>query len=183
MECSVKHRSFMLSHLADNSSASEGGAGSSTDDTCAGRSQPLSEDIRRLAAPLSKEQLIDLVARASTLSPAVFKMVQSTALATPAARRIMVRNINYGTSDAQYTAHFAQFGPLEDAAIVREKNGRSKGFGFVTFANIESMRRCLGSPLHLDGRKLFVKVAADPFSEFLSDGRSFVSVCASFVLT
>eukprot|EP01053_Blabericola_migrator_P004920 Blabericola_migrator_1__4919@NODE_2567_length_2597_cov_4_680632_g1605_i0_p1_GENE_NODE_2567_length_2597_cov_4_680632_g1605_i0NODE_2567_length_2597_cov_4_680632_g1605_i0_p1_ORF_typecomplete_len440_score63_00RRM_1/PF00076_22/6_3e14RRM_1/PF00076_22/3_4e18RRM_7/PF16367_5/0_04RRM_7/PF16367_5/1_3e05Nup35_RRM_2/PF14605_6/0_88Nup35_RRM_2/PF14605_6/0_0039RRM_5/PF13893_6/0_7RRM_5/PF13893_6/0_0099RRM_occluded/PF16842_5/8e02RRM_occluded/PF16842_5/0_0019PHM7_cyt/PF14703_6/1_1e03PHM7_cyt/PF14703_6/11PHM7_cyt/P len=131
---------------------------------------PLRQEIRRLAAPLSKEQLIEIIASAAAVSPSVHKLVQATAIASPAARRIMVRNIHYNTTDAGFIAHFAQFGPLEDAAIVREKFGRSKGFGFVTFKNIESMHKCINSPLHLDGRKLFVKVAADPFSEFLSDG-------------
>eukprot|EP01055_Gregarina_sp_Pseudo9_P003150 Gregarina_sp_Pseudo_9__3149@NODE_333_length_3135_cov_26_604005_g313_i0_p2_GENE_NODE_333_length_3135_cov_26_604005_g313_i0NODE_333_length_3135_cov_26_604005_g313_i0_p2_ORF_typecomplete_len294_score28_66RRM_1/PF00076_22/3_3e14RRM_7/PF16367_5/0_02_NODE_333_length_3135_cov_26_604005_g313_i01541035 len=144
----------------------------SVDATTASRSMsPLRQEIRRLAAPLSKEQLIEIIASAAAVSPSVHKLVQATAIASPAARRIMVRNIHYNTTDAGFIAHFAQFGPLEDAAIVREKFGRSKGFGFVTFKNIESMHKCINSPLHLDGRKLFVKVAADPFSEFLSDGK------------
>ncbi|EZG68928.1 RNA recognition motif (RRM) containing protein [Gregarina niphandrodes] len=82
----------------------------------------------------------------------------------------MVRNIHYNTTDERFAAHFAKYGVLEDAAIVRERSGRSKGFGFVTFADIQAMRQCLDSALHLDGRKLFVKVAADPFSEFMVDG-------------
>lgn len=141
-----------------------------------------SQEIRRLAAPLSKEQLIEIIASAAAVSPAVRKIVQATALASPAARRIMIRNIHYSTTDEEFTMHFAQFGPLEDAAIVREKCGRSKGFGFVTFKDIDSMKRCLQSSLHLGGRKLFVKVAADPFSEFLADGELYpLSMSEGFV--
>lgn len=147
-------------------------------DTCSSTTTAFSEvsprrnEIRRLAAPLSKEQLIDLVANAAAISPIVKNLVKATAKASPAARRIMVRNIHYATTDAAFAAHFAQFGGLDDAAIVREKTGQSKGFGFVTFKSIETMDSCLSSPLQLDGRKLYVKVAADPFSDFLSDGET-----------
>lgn len=140
------------------------------------------EELLKLAAPLSKEQLIQILCSAAAVSPYVRKLICDESIASPASRRIMVRNIHYSTTDARFAQHFSTFGALEDAAVVRERSGRSKGFGFVTFAEYSAMQKCLDSPLHLDGRKLFVKVAADPFSEFLVDGEQKASAVVSLML-
>lgn len=134
-------------------------------------SEALEHDILlKLAAPLSKEQLIDLIRKACVIAPEIRVLLYTASISSPASRRLMIRNIHYSTTDESFERLFAQFGELEDAAIVREKTGRSRGFGFVTFASIDTMHTCINASLHLDGRKLFVKVAADPFSQFLSDG-------------
>lgn len=39
--------------------------------------------------------------------------------------------------------HFAEFGNIEDAVIVADQNGVSRGFGFVTFDNVISIEKAL----------------------------------------
>lgn len=42
-----------------------------------------------------------------------------------------------------FKAHFSQYGNIEDAAIVLDQNGVSRGFGFVTYDNHKSIEKAL----------------------------------------
>eukprot|EP01068_Selenidium_serpulae_P004267 Selendium_serpulae@DN3482_c0_g1_i1.p1 len=122
--------------------------------------------LRRFLAPLSKEQLVELLASAALEHPAVYEKAQGAACESPSSRRLMIRNIAFGTTDKDFVALFKEYGEIEDATIVREKDKRSRGYGFVTYRNVDSVRKVLEATLTLDGRSLLSKLAADPFSDF-----------------
>lgn len=53
--------------------------------------------------------------------------------------------------DAHLHKFFSEAGPVDNAVVIVDRNtGRSKGFGYVQFTNIESVERAVG----LTGRKL-----------------------------
>lgn len=58
-------------------------------------------------------------------------------------------------------AYFAQFGKVVDATVMVDRDSsRSKGFGFVTFENIDNVERLLGiGLLEIDGKLIDVKLA------------------------
>lgn len=79
------------------------------------------------------------------------------------AKKLYVGNLSWDTTDEGLKSAFEQFGAVEDAFIVkdRERGNRSKGFGFVTMTNddeadaaIEAMHEA-----ELDGRQLIVNEA------------------------
>ncbi|KAF8820333.1 Polyadenylate-binding protein, cytoplasmic [Cardiosporidium cionae] len=123
------------------------------------------EEIRCFVAPLSKEQLIDLVAHAAISHQDVYTKCTEAVAASPSARRLMIRNIPFSTLDEAFVALFREFGDLDDALIVREKDGRSRGYGFVTYKYLDSVRACLSGTHHLDGKELYVKLAADTYTD------------------
>ena len=52
---------------------------------------------------------------------------------------IYVGNIAWGVSDDELEALFAQYGEVNSARIITDReSGRSKGFGFVEMANADS---------------------------------------------
>eukprot|EP00775_Hariotina_reticulata_P011357 gene11357-11506_t len=61
-------------------------------------------------------------------------------------------------TDADFKEHFSQFGEIEDAAVVR-REGQSRGFGFVTFADEISVEKCLLVNHYIKGRKVELKRA------------------------
>lgn len=126
--------------------------------------------LRRFIAPLSKEQLIELLADAALSHPQVYEKAQVAVRTSPASRRLMVRNIGFTTQDEDFMALFKEYGEIEDATIVRDKDHRSRGYGFVTYKNVDSIKHVLNATLTLDGRQLLSKLAADPFADF-SPGR------------
>lgn len=56
---------------------------------------------------------------------------------------------------------FAQYGEITEAIVITDRQtGRSKGFGFVTFANEESAQKALEmSGKEVEGRPIVVNVA------------------------
>jgi RNA recognition motif-containing protein len=51
-------------------------------------------------------------------------------------KKLFVGGLAWGTSSDALKAAFAQFGEIEDAIVLTDREtGRSRGFGFVTFKN------------------------------------------------
>ncbi|MCA9686908.1 MAG: RNA-binding protein, partial [Myxococcales bacterium] len=51
-------------------------------------------------------------------------------------KKLFVGSLSWDTDDQGLRAAFEQFGAVEDAKVINDREtGRSRGFGFVTFAN------------------------------------------------
>lgn len=123
-------------------------------------------EFRNVVSLLSKEQLVDILSKSAYLYGVVGSACKLIVERSPVSRRVMVRNISFQTSDRVFLSFFERFGEVEDSTIIREKNGRSRGYGFVTYKKSDSIKKLFNENLVLSGRQLLVKLAADPFSEF-----------------
>ncbi len=66
--------------------------------------------------------------------------------------RLYVGNLSYGTDNAMLSKAFGEFGAVEDAAVIMDRDtGRSKGFGFVTMTNDEEGKAAMAA---LDGKDM-----------------------------
>ncbi len=76
--------------------------------------------------------------------------------------KLFVGGIPWATTDEALKAAFDEFGPIEEANVVRERDtGRSRGFGFVTFETEEDAARAREA-MHeqdLEGRQIKVDFA------------------------
>ncbi|KAI8811427.1 hypothetical protein BJ742DRAFT_658746, partial [Cladochytrium replicatum] len=76
--------------------------------------------------------------------------------------KIFVGNLSWGTTDESLRHTFGQFGEITDAVVLRDREtGRSRGFGFVTFATTESAQAAVDNmnEQELDGRNVRVNLA------------------------
>nr|XP_026694298.1 heterogeneous nuclear ribonucleoprotein A3 homolog 2-like [Ciona intestinalis] len=74
-------------------------------------------------------------------------------------RKLFVGGINHDTTDDGMSAYFSKYGNVTDCVVIRD-NGRSKGFGFVTFETEEEADACMDDRPHtLDSRTIDVKRA------------------------
>ena len=77
-------------------------------------------------------------------------------------KRLYVGNLSYNTSSADLEQLFSQFGTVQTAQVVQDRDtGRSKGFGFVEMSNDNEAQAAI-SGLHEkqhDGRPLTVNEA------------------------
>ena len=62
--------------------------------------------------------------------------------------RLFLRNLPFPASEADIREHFEAFGTVSECHIPADDQGRSKGFGFVTFANAADAKEALSE---LDG--------------------------------
>jgi len=79
-------------------------------------------------------------------------------------KKLFVGGLSWGTTDSGLRAAFEQFGEVEDAKVITDREtGRSRGFGFVTFVDNDASQTAMeamdGS--QLDGRSIRVNEAQE----------------------
>jgi len=79
---------------------------------------------------------------------------------TPSTTTLFVANLPFSVTDAGLTALFKDH-HAKAAHIVKNRNGRSKGFGFVEFENEDAQKAAFAATenLEVEGRKLLIKIA------------------------
>jgi len=78
--------------------------------------------------------------------------------------RLFVGGMSWDTNDSGLRAAFERFGALEDAKVITDREtGRSRGFGFVTFASSADAAKAIQEMdgTMLDGRTLNVNEAQE----------------------
>ena len=77
------------------------------------------------------------------------------------ANRLFVGGLAWATDDARLLEAFEQYGEVTEAKVVLDReSGRSRGFGFVTFAHDDEAQAALElNDQELDGRAIRVDVA------------------------
>ncbi|MCA9577900.1 MAG: RNA-binding protein [Myxococcales bacterium] len=79
-------------------------------------------------------------------------------------KKLFVGSLSWGTDDQGLRTAFERFGDVTDAKVITDRDsGRSRGFGFVTFADDGAADQAI-EQMHgatLDGRTLNVNEAQD----------------------
>lgn len=68
------------------------------------------------------------------------------------AKRLHVGNLSYDTTEESLREVFEEYGPVESVTVVMDRtSGRSKGFGFVEYADDASAQKAIDA---LNGREV-----------------------------
>jgi RNA recognition motif-containing protein len=79
-------------------------------------------------------------------------------------KKLFVGGLSWDTTDARLQAAFAPHGEITEAKVITDRDtGRSRGFGFVTFAAPEDAAKAIAAldGKELDGRAIKVNEAQD----------------------
>ena len=79
-------------------------------------------------------------------------------------KKLFVGSLSWDTNDDGLREAFSQFGEITEAKVINDRDsGRSRGFGFVTFADDEAADKAIAAMngFELDGRTIRVDVAQD----------------------
>lgn len=79
-------------------------------------------------------------------------------------KKLFVGGLSWGTDDSALRAAFERYGDVTEARVISDREtGRSRGFGFVTFAGDDSAAAAVSAMdgTSLDGRTIRVNVAED----------------------
>ncbi|NLH47298.1 MAG: RNA-binding protein [Myxococcales bacterium] len=79
------------------------------------------------------------------------------------ANKIFVGGLSWSTDSEGLKNAFSQYGEIEEAIVVSDREtGRSRGFGFVTFASADAAKSALAlNGTELDGRTIRVDTASE----------------------
>ncbi|XP_073317721.1 UBP1-associated protein 2C-like [Primulina huaijiensis] len=121
------------------------------------------EELRALLDPLAKPQLVDLLSKAGSQYPSIAEEIRSVASADPALRKLFVRGLAWNTSSETLCVAFQEHGEIEEGAVIHDKaTGKSCGYGFITFKDMESAQRALRAPgKMIDGRMAACNLASE----------------------
>lgn len=67
------------------------------------------------------------------------------------AKKLFVGSLDWNTTEDELKDFFAELGEVEEAIIIKDHIGRSKGFGFVTYVNDADADKAIAD---LDGKQL-----------------------------
>merc|ERR1719247_2256478 len=73
--------------------------------------------------------------------------------------KLFIGGLPRQTSTQQLRDHFSKHGRVVDCVVMRWSDGRSRGFGYITYDSAESANEVLKNPQPLDGRAIDVKRA------------------------
>ncbi|XP_055343976.1 uncharacterized protein LOC129592057 [Paramacrobiotus metropolitanus] len=76
------------------------------------------------------------------------------------AGKIFIGGLSYNTTDESLTNYFIRFGEIKDSVVMKERDGKPRGFGFITYADPNSAEVVLSSPTGshvIDGKAVDVK--------------------------
>ena len=80
------------------------------------------------------------------------------------AKKLFVGSLSWGTTDVGLGKAFATYGEITEVKVITDRDtGRSRGFGFVTFARDEDAKTAI-SKMHgtsLDSRNITVNEAQE----------------------
>lgn len=78
--------------------------------------------------------------------------------------KLFVGGLSFDTTEAGLRDGFAKFGDLVEAKVILDRDtGRSRGFGFVTFAEGSAAKKAIAemNGAQFDGRTIKVDIAED----------------------
>ncbi|KAN0079990.1 hypothetical protein V8E55_009556 [Tylopilus felleus] len=87
--------------------------------------------------------------------------------------KMFIGGLNWDTTDDGLRKYFLEFGKVDACTIMRDPDGRSRGFAFLTFEDAESVNAVLAREHVLDGKSIDPKRAI-PREEHLRNTRYFV---------
>ncbi|PKA47320.1 Glycine-rich RNA-binding protein 4, mitochondrial [Apostasia shenzhenica] len=119
--------------------------------------------LRSLLDPLRKDQLVDLLVKLGMQTPVVAEEIRGVASTDPVHRKLFVRGLAWETTSETLCASFSIHGEIEEGAVIIDKaTGKSRGYGFITYKNMESARNALEEPSKLiDGRLAVCNLACE----------------------
>jgi cold-inducible RNA-binding protein len=79
-------------------------------------------------------------------------------------KKLFVGGLSWDTTDASLNQAFESFGEITEAKVITDREtGRSRGFGFVTFADSDAAQNAISEMdgTSIDGRSVKVNEAQD----------------------
>ncbi|CAF3409054.1 unnamed protein product [Rotaria sp. Silwood1] len=77
-----------------------------------------------------------------------------------ALRKVFIGGLSYKTEDQTFRDYFSKFGDIDDCIIMRDRENRSRGFGFVTYLSSTMVDKLMAARPHvLDAREIEPKRA------------------------
>ena len=89
------------------------------------------QTLRKFCQPYSLNELVKLLARTATKNTSFYNVFLNKLNHETKWCKLFVFNIHYNTKQEILLQRFSQFGDIKECVILKNKNGESKGYGFI----------------------------------------------------
>lgn len=122
--------------------------------------------LARARAPAARTCKPAASSRAARSAPLVAAASTEDAAAdvSEGAKKLFVGNIPWAIDSGELSEMFAAYGTVESADVIYDRDGRSRGFGFVVVSSNEDAKKCVDAlnSTELGGRTIVVDYSASP---------------------
>jgi hypothetical protein len=84
---------------------------------------------------------------------------------------IFIRNLPLSIDDSTLIKNFKQFGKISSIRLMKTKDGKSKGFGYIDFKSEDSLVKAIdnssSTPIIIEGKQVAIEKAKSSFNEFV----------------
>ena len=109
--------------------------------------------LRKFCQPYNMEELVKMITNTAYINKDFYDILVSEMKKTSKWCKLFVHGLPWTTTQETLYATFARFGQIQECVILRDRQGQSKGFGFVNYTNADdAMRAIAAGPQSIDGR-------------------------------
>mmetsp|Transcript_10085 Transcript_10085/g.9094 ORF Transcript_10085/g.9094 Transcript_10085/m.9094 type:complete len:639 (+) Transcript_10085:358-2274(+) len=111
------------------------------------------QQLKKYLEPYSKEELVDLMMKLAQSDDNSCQSLLQKIKTDKKWCKLFVHGLPWTTTQETLYNVFSRFGQIQECVILKDRNGQSKGYGFINYNNAtEAMNAINAGPQQIDGR-------------------------------
>ena len=99
------------------------------------------------------QELVAMISNTAAVNPDFYSILVSEMKQSAKWCKLFVHGLPWTTTQETLFATFSRFGTISECVILKDRNGQSKGYGFINYSNAqEAVNAINAGPQQIDGR-------------------------------
>merc|ERR1719419_2177147 len=99
------------------------------------------ETLRKFCQPYNMAELVKMITNTAFVNKQFYDILTTEIKKTGRWCKLFVHGLPWTTTQETLFATFARFGQIQECVILRDRNGQSKGYGFINYSNADDAMR------------------------------------------
>eukprot|EP01083_Nonionella_stella_P267742 904622_1 len=109
--------------------------------------------LRKFCQPYNMEELVTMICNTAYVNREFYQILVSEMKCSSKWCKLFVHGLPWTTTQQTLYNVFSRFGEIVECVILKDRNGQSKGYGFINYSNAqEAINAINAGPQQIDGR-------------------------------
>eukprot|EP01083_Nonionella_stella_P080645 221700_1 len=109
--------------------------------------------LRKFCQPYNMEELVTMLRSTAYVNKEFYDILIEEMKRSSKWCKLFVHGLPWTTTQETLYAAFSRFGQIQECVILKDRNGQSKGYGFINYSNAqEAINAINAGPQQIDGR-------------------------------
>lgn len=109
--------------------------------------------LRKFCQPYNMEELVRMICNTAYINKEFYDILVNEMKRSSKWCKLFVHGLPWTTTQETLYNVFSRFGQIQECVILKDRNGQSKGYGFINYTNAtEAMNAINAGPQQIDGR-------------------------------